>query len=178
LSSKRNHCVWLAMICLSLIAECKPREIFENRATLIRDNGIKTPAKVAETEVTYRRELFWYLPAQLESCRPQSVLRYGAAVQGGEGLEAGVSALRRVRPAACFESRSKLGGLRMGFEEIAALPDLQKATHCVAFCHGLTSTLYFPLPLLRRTVVLRGWGGICPWFKRGGVGSGARKVVC
>ena len=90
LSSKRNRRVWQSMICLSLIAERKPREIFENRATIIRvmgkgsvitqDNGIKTLAKVAAADDAYSRELFPYLLAQLESCRPQSVPQYAESL--------------------------------------------------------------------------------------------------
>ncbi|MGC9396929.1 MAG: hypothetical protein ACP5J4_18950 [Anaerolineae bacterium] len=90
LSSKRNRRVWQSMICLSLIADRKPREIFENRATIIRamekgsvitlDNGIKTLAKVAAAEEAYRRELFPYLLAQLRSCRPKSMPQYAESI--------------------------------------------------------------------------------------------------
>jgi hypothetical protein len=90
LSSKRNRRVWQSMICLSLIADRKPREIFENRETIIRamgkgsvitqDNGIKILARVASAEEAYRRELFPYLLAQLESCRPQSVPQYAESI--------------------------------------------------------------------------------------------------
>ncbi len=101
LSSKRNRRVWQAMICLSLIAERKPREIFENRETLIRamekgsvitrDNGIKTLAKVASAEETYRRELFPYLLAQLASCRPQSVPQYAESILCAVNVENAVA---------------------------------------------------------------------------------------
>lgn len=90
LSSKRNHRVWQAMICLSLIADRKPREIFENRATIVQamekgsvitqDNGVKTLAKVAAAADAYRQELYPYLLAQLESCRPQSVPQYAESI--------------------------------------------------------------------------------------------------
>ncbi len=90
LSSKRNRRVWQAMICLSLIADRKPREIFENRAMIVQamekgsvitqDNGIKTLAKVAAAADAYRQELFPYLLAQLESCRPQSVPQYAESI--------------------------------------------------------------------------------------------------
>jgi len=90
LSSKRNRRVWQAMICLSLIADRKPREIFENRATIVQamekgsvitqDNGIKTLAKVAAAADAYRQELFPYLLARLESCRPQSVPQYAESI--------------------------------------------------------------------------------------------------
>lgn len=90
LSSKRNRRVWQAMICLSLIAERKPHEIFEHRETIVRvmekgsvitqDNGIKILARVASAEEAYRRELFPFLLAQLESCRPQSVPQYAESI--------------------------------------------------------------------------------------------------
>lgn len=90
LSSKRNRRVWQSMICLALIADRKPREIFENRETIVRamengsvitrDNGIKTLAKVASAEEAYRRELFPYLLEQLRSCRSKSVAQYAESI--------------------------------------------------------------------------------------------------
>ncbi|MFN2286172.1 MAG: hypothetical protein ACK2UQ_17285 [Anaerolineae bacterium] len=90
LSSKRNRRVWQSMICLALIADRKPREIFENRETIVRamengsvitlDNGIKTLAKVASAEDAYHRELFPYLLEQLRSCRSKSVPQYAESI--------------------------------------------------------------------------------------------------
>jgi len=107
LSSKRNRRVWQAMICLSLIANRKPREIFENRATIVRamekgsvitqDNGIKTLAKIASAEATYRRELFPYLLAHLESCRPQSVPQYAESILCAVNVE-NAAAYKNVLP--------------------------------------------------------------------------------
>jgi len=90
LSSKRNRRVWQSMICLSLIADGKPKEIFENRAEIIKamekgsvitlDNGIKTLAKVASTEDEYHQELFSFLMEQLRNCRSKSVPQYAESI--------------------------------------------------------------------------------------------------
>jgi hypothetical protein len=90
LSSKRNRRVWQAMICLSLIAERKPKEIFEKRAEVIevmekgavitQDNGIKVLAKVAAANDEYRQELFPYLLEQLRGGRSKSVPQYAESI--------------------------------------------------------------------------------------------------
>jgi len=90
LSSKRNRRVWQSMICLSLIADQKPKEIFEMRAEIIRvmekgsvitlDNGIKTLAKVAATDIKYSHEIFPYLLEQLRDCRSKSVPQYAESI--------------------------------------------------------------------------------------------------
>lgn len=71
------------MICLSLIADRKVKEIFEKRAEIIRviekgsviaqDNGIKTLAKVSIANDEYDQEMFPYLVDQLKGSRSQSV---------------------------------------------------------------------------------------------------------
>ena len=90
LSHKRNRRVWQAMICLSLIAERKPKEIFEHRTEILQamevgsvitqDNGIKTLAKVAAAGEAYNQVIFPYLLAQLGSCRPKSVPQYAESI--------------------------------------------------------------------------------------------------
>lgn len=90
LSSKRNRRVWQAMICLSLIADRKPEEIFDHRADIIKvmekgsvitqDNGIKTLAKVAAANEEYSQELFPYLLEQLTVCRSKSVPQYAESI--------------------------------------------------------------------------------------------------
>jgi hypothetical protein len=90
ISNKRNRRVWQAMICLSLIADRKPEEIFEKRAEIFkvmakgsvitRDNGIKTLAKVAATNDEYSQEIFPYLMEQLRGCRSKSVPQYAESI--------------------------------------------------------------------------------------------------
>jgi len=86
LSSRNNRRVWGSMINLSLIADKKPKEIFEkldsiietieNGSIITQDNGIKTLAIVASTEDEYNRVIFPYLIEQLKSCRSKSVPQY------------------------------------------------------------------------------------------------------
>ena len=90
LSSKRNRRVWQAMICLSLIADRKPQEIFEKRAEIANamekgsvitlDNGIKTLAKVASTDDEYNQVIFPDLMEQLRICRSKSVPQYAESI--------------------------------------------------------------------------------------------------
>jgi hypothetical protein len=90
LSSKRNRRVWQSMICLSLIADRKPREIFENReailkvmergSVIVQDNGIKTLAKVASAKGEYNQVIFPYLMGQLRICRSKSVPQYAESI--------------------------------------------------------------------------------------------------
>jgi len=90
LSSKRNRRIWQSMICLSMIADRKPKEIFENSEKIIRvmekgsvitqDNGIKTLAKVASANDEYSQEIFPYLMVQLKGCRPKSVPQYAESI--------------------------------------------------------------------------------------------------
>jgi len=90
LSSKRNRRVWQSMICLSLIADRKPREIFKNREDIVnamekgsvitQDNGIKTLAKVASTEDKYNQVIFPYLMERLKTCRSKSVPQYAESI--------------------------------------------------------------------------------------------------
>jgi len=90
ISSKRNRRVWQSMICLSLIADRKTEEIFENRAKIIKvmekgsvitqDNGIKTLAKVAAANNEYNQEIFPYLMEQLRDCRLKSVPQYTESI--------------------------------------------------------------------------------------------------
>jgi hypothetical protein len=99
LSSKRNRRVWQSMICLALIADRKPKEIFENREEIVRvmekgsvitqDNGIKVLAKVAAANVEYSREIFPYLMEQLKDCRPKSVPQYAGSIFCAVNIENG-----------------------------------------------------------------------------------------
>ncbi|OEU70581.1 MAG: hypothetical protein BA863_06910 [Desulfovibrio sp. S3730MH75] len=90
LSSKNNRRVWGAMINLSLIADRKPKEIFEsfesisktieNGSVITRDNGIKTLAIVASKEEEYNQVIFPFLIQQLKTCRPKSVPQYAESI--------------------------------------------------------------------------------------------------
>ncbi|MEA3334552.1 MAG: hypothetical protein U9R25_01490 [Chloroflexota bacterium] len=90
LSDKRNRRVWQSMICLSLIAEQKAQEIFENREYIIeavekgsvitQDNGIRTLAKVASVEDEYNQAIFPYLIEKLKTCRSKSVAQYAESI--------------------------------------------------------------------------------------------------
>jgi hypothetical protein len=90
LESKRNRRVWQAMICLSLIADRKPTEIYENRNAIInaiekgtvitQDHGIKTLARAASTEEDYNQVIFPYLLEQLRTCRSKSVPQYAESI--------------------------------------------------------------------------------------------------
>ena len=90
LYSEKNRRVWGAMINLSLIADRKPKEIFEsyesiietmeNGSVITRDNGIKTLAIVASKEDEYNQVLFPYLIKQLKTCRPKSVPQYAESI--------------------------------------------------------------------------------------------------
>jgi hypothetical protein len=97
LSSQRNRRVWQSMICLALIAERRPKEIFENReaivkvmgkgSVIVQDNGIKTLAKVAAAEDEYNRVIFPYLMEQLRTCRSKSVTQYAESIFCAVNLE-------------------------------------------------------------------------------------------
>jgi hypothetical protein len=86
-----NRLVWAAMINLALIADRKPREIFERFSDLAKviekgsvitkDNGIKTLAKVASTSTEYEEVIGPYLMEQLRTCRPKSVPQYAESIR-------------------------------------------------------------------------------------------------
>ena len=82
---RNNRLIWAAMIDLALIADRKPKEIFERFDDLMKvceagsvitqDNGIKIFAKVASTDTG--RDVIWpFLMEQLKTCRPKSVAQY------------------------------------------------------------------------------------------------------
>jgi hypothetical protein len=89
--SKENRLVWSSMIDLALIADRKPKEIFEKYdgiveviekgSVITKDNGIKTLAKVASTNAKYKETIVPYLFQQLRSCRPKSVPQYAESIQ-------------------------------------------------------------------------------------------------
>lgn len=89
--SKENRLVWASMIDLALIADRKPKEIFEKYDEIIeviekgsvitKDNGIKTLAKVASTGAKYKQRIVPYLFQQLRRCRPKSVPQYAESIQ-------------------------------------------------------------------------------------------------
>jgi hypothetical protein len=89
--SKDNRLVWAAMIDLALIADRKPEEIFNHFEEIIKvidkgsvitkDNGIKTLAKVASTNIQYKERIMPYLLDQLRDCRPKSVPQYAESIQ-------------------------------------------------------------------------------------------------
>jgi hypothetical protein len=86
-----NRLVWAAMINLALIADRKPKEIFERYDDIVqavekgsvitKDNGIKTLAKVASASAEYNRAIMPYLMEQLKSCRTKSVPQYAESIR-------------------------------------------------------------------------------------------------
>jgi hypothetical protein len=90
LSSKPKRLVWAAMIDLALVADKRPREIFERRDDIVatiasgsvitKDNGIKTLARVAATGDEYRDTIWPFLLEQLENCRAKSVPQYAESI--------------------------------------------------------------------------------------------------
>jgi hypothetical protein len=89
--SKDNRHVWAAMINLALMADRKPREIFEQYDEIVevidkgsvitKDNGIKTLAKVASANTEYGEVIVPYLMEQLRSCRSKSVPQYAESIR-------------------------------------------------------------------------------------------------
>ena len=85
-----NRLVSAAMINLTLIADRKPQEVFEqyddmidvitNGSVITKDNGIKTLAKVAAAEPEYNEVIMPYLLEQLSSCRPKSVPQFSESI--------------------------------------------------------------------------------------------------
>jgi hypothetical protein len=90
LSSKNNRLVWGGMIVLTMVADRKPRQVFDNRDTIVeaikkgsvitRDNGIKTLAAVASVNEEYNEALFPFLIGHLKSCRPKSVPQHAESI--------------------------------------------------------------------------------------------------
>ena len=83
LESKTNRMVWGGMIALATIAEKKPKEIFE-QLTTVTDAiehgtlitvvwGVKTIAKVAAANQTYKQKISPFLMGQLKKCIPRDV---------------------------------------------------------------------------------------------------------
>jgi len=68
---------------LAVVAEAKPKEIYDNLSKINRtieqgsvitvDNGIKVLAKVAASNAEYSQEILPYLMNHLKSCRPKDV---------------------------------------------------------------------------------------------------------
>jgi hypothetical protein len=83
LRSKTNRMVWGAMIALATIADKKPTPIHQqlNLITTTIDKGtlitvvwgIKTLAKLAATNQTYKQQITPYLMKQLKTCIPRDV---------------------------------------------------------------------------------------------------------
>ena len=81
LKSKNNRMVWGAMIALATIADKKPREIYAKiedvtaaiqKGTLITVVwGVKTLAKLAAADNTYKQKIFPILMTQLKTCIPR-----------------------------------------------------------------------------------------------------------
>ena len=90
LSSKNNRLVWGGMIALAMVADRKPREVFDNRDTIVeaikdgsvitRDNGVKTLAIVASVNEEYNEALFPFLIEHLKSCRPKSIPQHAESI--------------------------------------------------------------------------------------------------
>ncbi len=90
LSSKSNRLVWGAMIILSLVADRKPQEIFDNLddvveaikngSVITRDNGIKTLATIASADEEYNEAIFPFLVEHLKKCRPKDVPQHAESI--------------------------------------------------------------------------------------------------
>ncbi len=90
LSSKNNRLVWGAMIILSLVADRKPQEIFDNLddvveaikngSVITRDNGIKTLATIASADEEYNEAIFPFLIEHLKRCRPKDVPQHAESI--------------------------------------------------------------------------------------------------
>jgi len=90
LSSKNNRLVWGAMIILSLVADRKPQEVFDNLDDIVeaikngsvitRDNGIKTLAIVASADEEYNEAIFPFLVEHLKKCRPKDVPQHAESI--------------------------------------------------------------------------------------------------
>lgn len=90
LHDRNNRMVWGAMLALSTIASLRADEPFRQRAkiqaamaegsVITVDNGIKTLAKVAESNASYRDELFPFLLHHLETTRPKDVPQHAEAI--------------------------------------------------------------------------------------------------
>ena len=90
ITSKENRLVWAAMINLALIADRKPKEIFDNFEKIVRvmetgsvitiDNGIKVLARIAAASAEYNREIMPFLFEQLRTCRSKSVPQYSESI--------------------------------------------------------------------------------------------------
>lgn len=90
LSSPNNRLVWGSMIALSTIATIKADELFqhttaikqaiEHGSVITVDNGIKTLARIASSNISYNLEIFPYLLSHLETCRPKDVPQHSEHV--------------------------------------------------------------------------------------------------
>lgn len=90
LSSRNNRLVWGAMITLAMVADRKPKEIFDDLNNVVetikggsvitRDNGIKTLATVASVNAEYNQIIFPLLIEHLKGCRPKSVPQYAESI--------------------------------------------------------------------------------------------------
>jgi hypothetical protein len=97
LSSNNNRLVWGAMITLSIVADRKPKQIFDNLDDIVeaiekgsvitRDNGIKTLAIVASGNEEYNEAIFPFLIEHLKRCRPKDVPQHAESIMCAVTLE-------------------------------------------------------------------------------------------
>ena len=90
LHSRNNRLVWGGMIALATIAHLQAPALFEHRQEIQRaidqgsvitvDRGIRALATVAAQDAAYRRELFPFLLAHLQTCRPKDLPARAEAV--------------------------------------------------------------------------------------------------
>ncbi len=90
LHSRNNRLVWGGMIALSTIAHLQAPVLFQHRQEIQRaidqgsvitvDRGIRALATVAAQDEAYPRELFPYLLAHLQTCRPKDLPARAEAV--------------------------------------------------------------------------------------------------
>jgi hypothetical protein len=90
LSSKNNRLVWGGMIALALVADIRPKEIFDNLdvvykavkkgSVITRDNGIRTLGKVASVDQTYNEAIFPFLIEHLKNCRSKDIPQHAESI--------------------------------------------------------------------------------------------------
>lgn len=90
LKVRNNRLVWGGMIALSVIAEIKAEEIYENLdaiylvmqegSVITVDNGVKVLSKLAIVKEEYNRSIFPYLINHLRDCRSKEIPQHSESI--------------------------------------------------------------------------------------------------
>ncbi len=90
LQDKENRMIWGAMIGLATIADRRPKEIWahvdemlavtEHGSLITVVWGVKTLASVAAADKKYRKKIFPFLLAQLQTCLPRDVPMHAESI--------------------------------------------------------------------------------------------------